>query len=207
LRRTFCALAGALLGLALPAAASAADPGQATLLGRAVLPAATFAAGPPSGALLGSAPINGVPVPFSSQPVQGFSAALPAGVGRYWVTPDNGYGSIENSADFNLRVYLIAPDLETALGGSGTIRVLSLIQLRDPDHRIPFAIVNQFTRQRVLTGADFDIESLQRAHDGTLWFGDEFGPFLLHADADGRLLHAPYPLPDPDHPGQQLRAP
>ncbi len=59
----------------------------------------------------------------------------------------------------------------------------------------------------MLTGADFDIESLQRAHDGTLRFGDEFGPFLLHADADGRLLHAPYPLPDPDHPGQELRAP
>ena len=157
-----------MIALAVPVAANADTPGQATLLGRAVLPAATFAAGPPSGSLLGSAPINGVPVPFFAQPVQGFSAALPAGEGRYWVMPDNGYGSIENSADFNLRVYLIKPDLKTALGGSGKITVLNHIELHDPDHKIPFAIVNNFTSRRVLTGADFDIESLQRAKDGTL---------------------------------------
>jgi glycerophosphoryl diester phosphodiesterase len=57
----------------------------------------------------------------------------------------------------------------------------------------------------VLTGADFDIESMQRDRDGTLWFGDEFGPFLLHTSANGRLLHAPYPVPDVDHLGQELR--
>jgi glycerophosphoryl diester phosphodiesterase len=206
-RRLFPAALGALATLAMAATAGAHTPGQATLLGRAVLPAKTFAPGPPSGTLLGSAPINGVPVPFASQPVQGISAALPAGEGRYWVMPDNGYGSIENSPDFNLRVYLVKPDLKTALGGSGEIKVLSFIQLHDPDHKIPFAIVNDFTSKRVLTGADFDIESLQRASDGTLWFGDEFGPFLLHTDPDGRVLHAPDPLPDPDHPGQELRAP
>jgi hypothetical protein len=47
----------------------------------------------------------------------------------------------------------------------------------------------------VLTGWDFDIESMQLAPDGTLWFGDEFGPFLLHTDAGGRLLEAPVPTP------------
>ena len=80
----------------------------------------TFAPGPPSGTLLGPAPINGVPVPFEGQPVQGFSATLPAGHGRLWVMTDNGYGAIENSADFNLRVYLIKPNVETARGGPGT---------------------------------------------------------------------------------------
>jgi hypothetical protein len=46
-------------------------------------------------------------------------------------------------------------------------------------------------RNRYLTGADFDIESVREAHDGTLWFGDEFGPFLLHTDASGKVLEAP----------------
>jgi glycerophosphoryl diester phosphodiesterase len=182
-------------------------PGASTLLGRAVLPAATFAPGPPSGALLGTAPVNGITPPFPGQPVQGVSAAIPAGHGRYWIMPDNGYGSIENSADFNLRAYEITPHYKTAHGGVGTIAVGRFIQLHDPDHRIPFAIVNQWTRDRVLTGADFDLESLQRAPDGTLWFGDEFGPFLIHTDASGKVLHAPFPLPDPDHPGQELRSP
>ncbi|WP_051324678.1 esterase-like activity of phytase family protein [Candidatus Solirubrobacter pratensis] len=190
--------------VAVPATAGAATSAQ--LEGRAVLPAATFADGPPSGALLGSAPVNGVPVPFSGQPVQGFSGAIPAGDGRYWVMEDNGYGQIENSADFNLRVYLMKPSFETAVGGPGTVKVQRFIELHDPAHKVPFAIVHNWTSDRVLTGADFDIESIQRAPDGTLWFGDEFGPFLIHTDETGKVLHAPYPLPDPDHPGQELRA-
>jgi glycerophosphoryl diester phosphodiesterase len=181
--------------------------GASTLLGRAVLPASTYAPGPVSGTLLGTAPVNGITPPFPGQPVQGISAALPAGHGTYWVMPDNGYGSIENSADFNLRVYQVEPHYKTsARTGAGTVSVKRFIQLHDPDHRIPFAIVNQWTPDRVLTGADFDPESLQRAPDGTLWLGEEFGPFLIHTDADGKVLHAPYPLPDPDNPGHELRS-
>ncbi|MCY1064792.1 esterase-like activity of phytase family protein [Nannocystis sp. RBIL2] len=179
----------------------------ATLVGRAVLPAATFAPGPASGARLGPAPIHGQQAPFSSQPVQGFSALVAVGDGTYLALADNGYGKIENSADFHLRVYTLRLDPRAANGGSGAVEVVGYFELRDPGREVAFPIVQQFSEARVLTGADFDPESLQRAPDGTLWFGDEFGPFLLHTSADGILLEPPIGLPDVERPGLELRAP
>ena len=83
------------------------------------------------------------------------------------------------------------------------MRILKWITLRDPDHKIPFKLVNDATPDRLLTGGDFDIESVREDYRGTLWFGDEFGPFLVHTDATGKVLEAPIPLPDvksPDYP-------
>jgi glycerophosphoryl diester phosphodiesterase len=189
-----------------PAEVLAAD----RLIGRAVLPAATFAPGPTSGSLLGSQPINGQEVPFvNKQPVQGFSAVLDNGNGTFLAMSDNGFGSLENSADFHLRVYTIRPTFlqPGKLGSlnSGDIHIEGFIELHDPDKHIPFAITNYFTERRILTGADFDIESMQRARDSTLWFGDEFGPFLLHTDANGKVLEPPIPLPDFDNLGNAIR--
>ena len=158
---------------------------------RARSPAATFADGPLSGTLISGGLVGGT---FPSQPVQGMSSLVDARDGTFLSLADNGYGSLDNSADFNLRVYRIRPNFKTAHGGPGDTEVESFIQLHDPDHRIKFAIVNEFNKDRVLTGADFDVESLRVAPDGTLWIGDEFGPFLLHFDQTGRLLHAPFPL-------------
>lgn len=180
----------ALLALALVAAGSAAAP-QPTLEARAVIPADTFAPGPVSGQFITGGFRTG---PFPSQPVQGVSAVLPAEPGSYWVMADNGYGAKGNSSDFLLRMYHVTPDWETARAGSGTVAVGEYLQLRDPDRRIPWPIVNS-GGGRPLTGADFDIESVRRAKDGTLWFGDEFGPFLLHTDAAGKMLEAPFALP------------
>ena len=45
---------------------------------------------------------------------------------------------------------------------------------------------------------------------GTLWVGEEFGPFLLHTDATGKVLEAPIPLPgveSPDNPSPTLATP
>jgi glycerophosphoryl diester phosphodiesterase len=195
------AAASVAVGLVVAGAAGAGNHEQgASLEARAVLPADTFAPGPPSGAFV--TPANGRTPPFPSQPVQGISAVLPADHDSFWVMEDNGYGAKANSSDFLLRVYNVTPRFETARGGSGSVSVGRFIQLRDPDHKVPWPIVNA-SGDRNLTGADFDIESFREAKDGTLWFGDEFGPFLLHTSSSGRLLEAPIPLPgvkSPDNP-------
>lgn len=197
----------ALVCLTIPAQAQAeAQTPQTTLEGRAVLPSDTLAEGPPSGAEAsedGESEVNGVSLPLGGQPVQGFSAVLDAGDGSYLAMPDNGFGAKDNSADFLLRVYRIAPDFKTAQGGSGEIEVLDYITLSDPDGLVPFEIVNEDSEDRLLTGGDFDLESVRRDANGDLWFGDEFGPFLLHTDPSGRLLEAPVPLPgvaSPENP-------
>ena len=189
--------------LASGAAARDASGGtqQAELIGRAVLPASTFGEAIPSGALV--APANGIVPPFAAQPIQGFSALLPEQDGTYLVLSDNGYGTKANSADFLLRVRRVRADYAT-----GTVSVLpGGFGLSDPDHQVPFPLVRA---DRRLTGADFDPESFRRLPDGTLWFGEEFGPFLLHTDAHGRLLQPPVPLPgvsSPDDPTRPVTRP
>lgn len=200
-------LAAAATALAVaPSALAAPSPPPApstTLVSRAVLPADTFAAGPPSGAAI-SDPKRATP--FGSQPVQGFSAYVDdRHDGTLLAMPDNGYGSQENSADFLQRVYRVRPAPKTATGGTGGVDVLSFVTLSDPRHRMPYSIVHEFT-DRLLTGSDVDLESMQVTPDGTWWFGEEFGPFLLHTDTAGQLLDAPYSLPDVRNPGELLRS-
>ncbi|WP_025096159.1 esterase-like activity of phytase family protein [Acinetobacter soli] len=178
---------------------------QPTLVAFAKLPVNTYASGPDSGKAVKGA--NGIYPPFKGQPVQGFSAALKNKDGSYMVMADNGFGTQDNSADFLLRIYKLSPDFKTKSQGSGTVTVQSFIQLRDPNKRVPFDIVNGNSAERLLTGADFDPESMQRAPDGTYWIGDEFGPYLLHFSAEGVLLDAPIPLLHPLNPAQELRSP
>ncbi|MCC8246386.1 esterase-like activity of phytase family protein [Saccharothrix luteola] len=188
-----------LASVAVPGSAAPTgrhDFGRATLTGFAALPAVTFVPGSePSGAALGTTPVNGVVPPFADQPVQGFSGVLRNADGTFDVLSDNGYGTKANSADFTLRVHRIGPDF-----GTGAVDVLGGITLTDPNGHVPFPLTRP---DRVLTGADFDVESIVRAGDGTYWMGDEFGPYLLHFDRAGRLLAPPVPLPDvfaPENP-------
>jgi len=212
-RRVVTGSAAVLLAAAAvsPAAASVrghgpGDPHGPRLLARALLSADDIEPGPPSGAL--ATPANGRQGPFPGQVIPGFSAAIDNRDGTFWAQPDNGFGAKGNSADFLLRLYLVRPHWKTAKGGAGTIEVLRHITLSDPRHTIHFPIVNE-TGSRQLTGDDFDIESVQRGRDGSFWIGDEFGPFLLHADSRGRLLSAPVPFPlgmspqNPDLGGSQ----
>ena len=169
------------------------------LLGRAILSATAYQPGPPSGAFI--AGDNGVVPPFPGQPIPGFSGIIAAGDGTFFAMPDNGFGAKTNSGDFLLRLYRIRPDFRTSDGGSGSVAILSFAQLRDPDNKIPFAL---FRADRALTGADFDLESVRIAKNGDLWFGEEFGPFILHTDATGKVLEAPFPLPNVMSPQNPL---
>lgn len=182
----------ALLALSLTPALAA------TLVGYAELPAETFAAGPASGAYNGQG-LRGA-APFAGQPVQGFSGVQfgPAGSGdgSFVFLSDNGFGSKANSADYLLRLYRVNLTPRAAPNEQGQVKVGDFIQLRDPDRRVPWLIVNEASPERLLTGADFDVEGFATAPDGTLWIGDEFGPYLLHFSADGRLLEAPIATPN-----------
>ena len=177
--------------------------------GFAKLPSATFAPGPSSGQFITTA--NSVAVPFTNQqPVQGFSAVLDNGSGGYLVLTDNGFGAKANSADSLLRFHNVTVDFKTSTAGTGTVAYKSNVTLNDPDRKVNFPIVADqafypngktnipvdatIIAGRLLTGADFDVESVRKAADGTLWFGDEFGPFLLHTDSAGKVLDTPFPL-------------
>lgn len=163
-----------------------------TLVARATLSADHLEPGPASGAL--ATPANGRTGPWNGQVIPGFSAAIDNGDGTFWAQPDNGFGAKGNSADFLLRNYLVRPAWQTAEGGAGEIEVERFISYNDRNGVLDFPIVNDGTDERLLTGGDFDIESVVKAKDGTFWVGEEFGPFLLHFDADGTLLEKPYAL-------------
>jgi glycerophosphoryl diester phosphodiesterase len=194
-RRLFVTVAALLaLSSALVAVQAQEAPAPKVILeGYAVLPADTFADGPASGKDIDPKTTNGRSVPFKSHPVQGISAILPAGEGKFLIMSDNGYGAKANSADYNLRFYEVSVNFAT-----GKVEVGTFTQLSDPGKKVPFTIVNNDAKDRILTGGDFDIESFRLAPDGTYWFGEEFGPYLLHVDKDGRLLEAPIPTPYPD---------
>jgi hypothetical protein len=215
----------AMAMLAVGSAALASQTQAAELLERAVLPSATFAPGPTSGQFATGANGIVTPF-INRQPVQGFSAVLPGyHEGTFNVMPDNGFGNKANSPDALLRVYTMKPDFKTGTvipvnrftgDELNEFTSESFITLSDPWHRVPFSIVADgevypgtpigggaaipvdpsIRANRLLTGGDFDIESIRRAADGTLWFGDEFGPYLIHTDAKGRVLEAPIPLPN-----------
>ena len=220
-RAAGCAAAGVLCAAALASSPSSAAPGvsawsatdpdpataaaQARLVGRSSLPAQTYRVGTqPSGYF--QTGTTAVPRPYPAQPVQGFSATHRNADGSYLVMTDNGYGQKGNSQDFDLVVNRIRPDTST---GATTYLGLEFV-LSDPDHHVDWTIWRDGgcaaaaslpagyscpTPDRTLTGWDFDPESMEVAPDGTFWFGDEFGPFLLHTDARGRLVEAPVPTP------------
>jgi hypothetical protein len=221
---------------ALPGAVRADQRFEATLAGHAILPAASFVA-PPAGAPPGFAtsgrftgPGNlrveqrgsmpgdtgpaygrrptGLSLPFEGQPVQGFSGIKPVAgePGAYWVLTDNGFGNRRNSSDTLLMFHKLRPDFRT-----GSVTIERSIFLSDPNRVVPFPIATESSATRFLTGADFDPESIQPVADG-FWIGEEFGPFLIKLDLEGRVQRVVATqlenaeIRSPDNPALQLAA-
>lgn len=140
------------------------------------LPANTFVGDPKHPRASGGA------LPVKGQSVQGFSGIVALGHDEFLTLTDNGFGSKVNSTDALLMVHRLKVDW-----ASGQVQRAHTTFLRDPDHRIPFAIQNEASRERFLTGADLDLESIQVV-GGEWWIGDEFGPYVIRFDAQGRAL-------------------
>jgi hypothetical protein len=140
---------------------------------------------------------TGVKLPFKGQAVQGFSGIKSMADGTFWVLTDNGFGARNNSADAMLMFHQVRPDWRT-----GQVQRLQTQFLHDPDRRVPFLLVNEGTAQRYLTGADFDIESMQIIGN-ELWFGDELGPYLIRTDRQGKVLA----VHETQFEGKTLRSP
>src|SRR5690606_26659115 len=211
--------------LAMTAAAQAEQVFPATLAGHAYLPAFTLIAPPADaprdawtsgkfngparndkpmsvmgdvGAAYGSHP-TGISLPFLGQPVQGMSgfAMNRAEDGSVYTLTDNGFGAKVNSPDALLFFHRMKPDFE-----SGKVERVETIFLRDPDGKVPFRIAYEGSDSRYLTGADFDPESIQYLN-GEIWIGEEFGPYIIRATADGRVISVHQTMLD----GQALRGP
>ncbi|PZQ99273.1 MAG: hypothetical protein DI533_00785 [Cereibacter sphaeroides] len=206
----------------------------ATLTGHAILPAGTFIVAPDdapadlkiAGKFTGSTPAyqpatvpgdtgpmhgkrpTGLATPFQGQAVQGLSgfAMNRAQDGSVYVLTDNGFGGKGNSPDAMLFFNRMTPDF-----AAGTVQIAETVFLHDPDRKVPFRITSEGSEKRYLTGADFDPESIQLVNN-EIWIGEEFGPYLIRATTDGKVL-AIYPTmidgtlaKGPDTPGVQVPA-
>ncbi|MEY4513741.1 MAG: hypothetical protein RLZZ450_5863 [Pseudomonadota bacterium] len=199
-------------------------PAPHQLVAWAALPQETRTPGPTSGQFIAAAN-GVTPPFVNTQPVPGWSGLLPNLDGTYTAMPDNGYGSKGNSSDYVLGFYNVSPTFKTKADGTskpGPVVDNRFTAFRDPrgllkngrgveltitaDRATYFkgdgngadtgiAVDSKIREGRLLTGYDFDIESIARAWDGTYWVGEEFGPFLLHFAADGTLLEEPIAHP------------
>ena len=218
-------LAAAFAVAALPALAQTAPPREfpAVLAGHALLPANTMLTPPADapadlqvsgkfvtpmrrveepGTVVGRSAgrPTGLSTPFRGQAAQGHSGIRRMPDGTFWVLTDNGFGSRANSPDSML--YMNRYRVDWASGG---FERLETVWFSDPNRRVPFRIANEATERRYLTGSDFDLEGFQIIGD-KIWIGDEFGPFLIRTDMQGRVEAVFETMVDgqvvrsPDHP-------
>ena len=149
---------------------------------------------------------TGLALPFGGQPMQGFSGIKTMEDGSFWTLSDNGFGTKMNSSDAMLMLHHVRFDWD-----KGTMEPIKTLFLSDPDKKAPFPIVMEGAAKRYLTGADFDVESIQPVADG-FWVGEEFGPYILKFDLEGQLTDViatevdGKPVASPDKPTLAVQA-
>ncbi len=224
-------LTTAALSLLMAGAAFAEEKAfPATLKAHAILPANTIIAAPADaadylktsgkfstadrkraeapGSVMGKDGVRatGLALPFDGQPMQGFSGIKAMADGTFWSLSDNGFGNKLNSTDAMLMIHNIRLDWD-----KGTLEPVKTVFLSDPDRKAPFPIVMEGSEARYLTGGDFDVESIQPVSDG-FWIGEEFGPYILKFDLEGRLTDViatavdGKPVTSPDNPTLAVQA-
>jgi len=207
-------------------------PAAHQLVAWAALPQSARRTGPTSGQFIAAAN-GVVPPFENAQPIPGWSGLLANADGTFTALPDNGYGAKGNSGDYVLGYYTVKAEFKTRSDGTaqpGPVENKAFVAFNDRNGilkngaGVELTITadrdNYFTGAesgtdsgvavdatirdgRLLTGYDFDIESIARAKDGTYWVGEEFGPYILHFSVDGVLLDEPAPHPflkSPNHP-------
>jgi hypothetical protein len=214
-----------------PTPASRPYPGH-KLVAWAALPHSERRAGPTSGNFA-TAANGVVPPFIDAQPIPGWSGLLANRDGTFTAMPDNGFGAKGNSADYVLGYYRVSARFKRRGDGTATpgpVENRSFVAFNDSlgilkngagveltitadrpnyfsgggagaDSGIP--VDPTIVAGRLLTGYDFDIESIARDKDGSFWVGEEFGPYVLHFDVHGTLLEEPIPHPflkSPNHP-------
>ncbi|HEV7800692.1 MAG TPA: esterase-like activity of phytase family protein [Burkholderiales bacterium] len=143
----------------------------------------------------------------------------------YHFLVDNGFGAQANSADALLRAYTLEVNWRTRKGGVGSVApadwqsgreraafdARARLQLNDAGHKLTVPIQADYANYynnpanphvdasirtgRLLTGADFDVESFRRDRAGNFWFGDEFGPYLIKTNPQGTVLRSEISMP------------
>jgi hypothetical protein len=179
---------------------------SATLIGWAEMPMHVYAQGPTSNQFN-----HANDVARNHQVVQGFSAVLKTGVeDQFYFLVDNGFGYKNNSADALLRLYEVNIVFSKKDNKNNSLQIKRYINLNDSDKKLGYKIQadyrhyydvannpdvpSEIKSNRLLTGADVDPESIQIDKHGHFWIGDEFGPFLIEADVNGKLLSPEWPL-------------
>jgi hypothetical protein len=146
--------------------------------------------------------------------------------GVFYAMQDNGFGGRAASPDALLHIYavkfdwakgqVIPANFQTGETLS-SFSAQSYIRLSDPYRNLGYPAVADMVNYpgssvspagqtlavdpaivsgRLLTGYDIDPESLQIDAQGNFWIGDEFGPFLLKFDRQGRLVAREVQMPN-----------